>query len=424
MLKSKQELESYLKRYAYKLMIDKEKFQAVCEYANETYNIPKAITSDYLSSRTSLADASDFVLFCLLDSIENVFDNKNRSKLSTFFVEKEIKTYKEAKYNVDKLKFPIKFKMIQVVEDQWIGSIDFKMLMKLREAQMINYNENAQRTMTKIIRGETEFYKITLNESSVGSIGLSYREDTYIPTPITLTIPEDSDADFYYNEETCELVIMSLDAFDITDGYHRYIAACRECDRDPNFNYKMELRISNWSESKARRFVHQEDQKNKMKKIDSKSYDTLNDVNVVVTKVNTNPDCNLRGLINNNEGIINYAQMADLVNDFYFTGKRYTAVQRKQVVLNATKELVENINLLTEYSDEYLIKPYSQKRLIIVMTCFDYFRSEDKSKMCRTIELVEEALKNGKYPKSFKRAIKLVLIKDVRNKIEEVKLYV
>ena len=370
-------------------------------------------------------DASDFVLFCLLDSVEHVFDEKHRSKLSTFYVDKEIKTYKEAKYKVDKLKFPIRFKMIQVVDDQWIGVIDFKMLMKLRAAQMINYNENAQRTMTKIIRGEKESYKITLIEKSVESIKEEYEDSTYIPTPITLTIPEEAAADFYYNEDTCELVIKSLDSFDITDGYHRYIAACRACDQNPDFNYQMELRISNWSESKARRFVHQEDQKNKMKKIDSQSYDTLNDVNVVVTKVNTTPTCNLRGLINNNEGIVNFAQMADLVNDFYFAGKgRISNVQKKQISLSAVKELVDNFNMLTEYNEEYLVKSYSHKRLTIVMTCFDYFKDKDKTNMCKIIELVEDVLKDVKHTSLTNRVNKIALIKDVRNKIEEVKLYV
>ena len=273
--------------------------------------------------------------------------------------------------------------------------------------------------MTKIIRGDDKAYKITLYEKSVAAIANSYKDETYISTPITLTIPEESTADFYYDEEKCELVIKSIDHFDITDGYHRYVAACRVCDEDETFNYPMEIRISNWSESKAKHFVYQEDQKTKMSTVDSKSYNMGSDVNLVINKINTNPECNLRGLINNNGGIINFALIADLVEILYFKGlPKRTAV--RSMALQVSKDIIESFNILTEYDTKYLEEEYSYKQLVVVMTCFEYYKNKDKKDMCETIEKVFGAVEAADKDLT-KRVNKVRFIKEVKRIIEEVR---
>lgn len=417
MLLAKDELEKYLEKEIYKIAPNTEVCNKVCEYNRSTYNIPREITSDFISIRTPLEEANDFILFCLLDSIEKVTDSN--SVIEKYFVGKEINTYKNSKFKVDKIRFPLKFKMIQVAEDQWIGSIDFKTLMKFRAAQLIHYNENAQRTMQRIVKGDNEYWQISRNISSIEKISDLTLNDAYIPTPYTLNIPQETDFDFYYNEDECELVIKSLDHFDITDGYHRYLSACRVCDNDKNFNFTMELRITNFSEDKARQFVHQEEQKNFMPKIDSDAMNMYKDANNTVREINQSSRCHMQGMITQNKGIIKLGDLADLVDYFYFKGVTSKAKSRS-IKISAIKELIDNFNMLVEHDIKYLEKPYSYKQLISVMVCFDYFKDKDKSNMCEVIDEVVDRVKKVDNVQFTNRQAKTAMVNEVRKIIMEV----
>lgn len=362
MLKSKIELEKHLEKQILKIVTKADVCKDVYTYVKETYNVPISITSDYITMRVPLTEASEFILFCILDGIEKV--TKKKSVIEEYYVPQEIKTYSETKYDIEKIKFPIRFKMIQVTEDQWIGRIDMKTMMKLRDAQLINYNANAQRTMQKIIRGEKEIYKIAIHAPSVNAIHETYENETYIPTPFTLNIPYDSNAEFYYDEDKCELVVKKIDYFDITDGYHRYLAGCKSYDKDPKFDYPMELRIQNFTEPKSKQFVFQEDQKTKMRKVDSDSFNVYKAANIVTTKLNENPSCNLQGLISRNDGIINFGEFAELVHYFYFK-TNIPKHKERSTIISVEKELCNGFNILTNAEPKYL-EHCSYKQLFVV----------------------------------------------------------
>ena len=420
MLRPKEELESYLKKEFYKNLTGNKKLKEICAYNNDVYDIPKSITSDYLSLRKPLIEANSFILFCLLDAIENV-NNRTNSKIPEFFVEKEIKTYSKAKFDTGKIKFPLRFKMIQITEEQWIGYIDFNILMKLRAAQLIVYNEETQRAMQRVVRGEDETWKIAIKESSVVEIAESYENESYIPTPLTFNIPEDVESDFYYDENTCELVINTLDHFDITDGYHRYVSACRVCDKNDKFNYPMELRITAFTEEKAKHFIFQEDKKTKMKKMDSSSYNMNDDANIIVRRINSNSLCNIRGCINNNKGLINAGQLSDLIRFFYFKGIKVNEKgKRNQIIVSVSNDLIESFNMLTEYDSKYLDTSYTYKSLVVIITCFNHYKDKDKSNMCNVIKNVEAQVKSLGNVNISTRASRLRFIKEIRKILLEV----
>lgn len=387
MLKDKRELEAYLEKRILSFISDTELCNKIYNYALEKYNIPRATTSDYLTLRNPLEEANDFVLFCLLDSIEKVTEVK-KSVISSFYVDKEIKTYSTSKFKVDKIKFPLRFRAIPITDDQWLTSIDFKTLMKLRAAQLIVYNENTQRTMKRMFYNEKEIYKIEINRSAVEKIEESYKNGNYIPTPLTFNIPMDSSANFYYDEDKMELVVNSLDGFDIVDGYHRYLAACKACDSEKNMDFTMELRIVNFPEDKAQQFIYQEDQKTVMTKIESNTYDQTNMANRIVERLNKNPQSNLSGLIGRNKAIINYADLAEMISYFYVNGNKIK--NTNSGIINISNILIENFNMLTEYNAKYMEKRYSYKKLFVVMYCFDYFAERDKANMCETIDKMLE----------------------------------
>ena len=417
MLKRKLELEQYLEKQCDKVIGKNEVCKAIYTYANETYDIPKGLILDYLSSRVSMSEASEFELFILLDSFINVLANKEIKAAEEFYVEKEIQFYKKSKYETEDLKYPITFKMIQIEEDQWIGKIDIKTLMQLRKAQLINYNVNAQRTMQRIVKGNEESFKISLNKKSVNEIADNYLKGTFIPNALTFNIPTEVNADFYYNSEKCTLVIKSLDHFDVTDGYHRYIAACQVSDLNPDFNYNMELRIVNFTEDKAKQFIFQQDQQNKMRKIESDSFNMNNDANIVVKRLNENTSCNLKGLINRNEGIISAGELALLVDYFYFKGE---SKNNNSLRMKAIKELTDNFNALTEYNTNYLEQRMSYSTLLAAMFCFDYFKDSDPIKMCEVIEKTAEKISKSNNKKFNNKKPRKSLMDEIEKIVQEV----
>ena len=411
MLKAREDLEVYLKREMLKLLPNKENCNMIYDFVIEKYNIPKAITSDYVTLRTPLTEASEFILYCLLDGVEFV-SKPYKSAIPKFFVDKEIKTYSTTQFKVAKIKFPLRFKAIQVADDQWLTTINFKLLMMFRAIQLINYNENTQRVMKTIINGENEIYVPTVDKVAINSIEESYRKNTYIPTPLTFNIPDDIDADFYYDEEKCELVIKSLDHFDIVDGYHRYLGACKACDADKNINRNMELRIVNFPEYKAKHFIYQEDQKTKMSKVASDTFNQTNIANNIVDRINESPQSNLQGMITSNKSLINFADLADLIN-YFFLSKTKPTNSTKIIISN---KLIECFNLLTEYNPRYLEKKYSYGQLFIVMYIFSKYIDKDKTEMCQMIEKIINKINLAE----FKRVSKKVMINEIEEILKEV----
>ena len=420
MIKSRSEIETYLEKEIIKIVANNFVCTKICDYVKDTYDIPRTITSDYISMRLPLEQASEFILFCLLDGIEKVTE-KSKTDVDKYFTMQEFKTYKNSKYEVNNIKFPLRFKMIQVSEDQWIGKIDTKTLMQLRMAQLINYNVNAQRTMQKIVKGEKEIYKITINKETVSSIRELFVKNVYIPTPFTLNVPIDSDSNFYYDEDKCELVFKSIDAFDISDGYHRYVTSCaiHDDDKEGTFNYNMELRIVNFSDDKVKQFIFQEDQKTKMRKVDSNSYNMNRASNIVVTRLNESPMCNLQGLISRNQGIVNFGYLSDFVNYFYF--KNITNKEKeKSIIITAIKELTDNFNMITEYDSVYLEKRYSFKQLAAIMCMFNYFKDKDKKHMLKIMQKVIKKTEQLDNKKFYSKSPKKSMMNDIEEIIKEI----
>ena len=274
------------------------------------YGLSFSEVSDLLSQRVHISTASDFELFAIMNAFSN-------GLVKDYFTPIEIKKYSDYKVKESEISFPIEFNVIQVAEDQWLGSITAKQLMLFRDTQFINYNQNTQRTMTRINRGVFESYKITLNRKAIEGIKKSFTRNAYIPNTITLNLPDD--AEFDYDEDENKLIITSISHFDILDGYHRYIAISELTNSDPDFDYTMELRIVSFSEEKAKQFIWQEDQKTKMSKADSATFNQYKASNIIAQRLNSGT---LRGIVNSNGGIIDTAVLTNVLDYTYLKGKQ------------------------------------------------------------------------------------------------------
>lgn len=409
MLKDKNDLYKYIESLSWNIIVNNKEFMSICELCYKKYNLPISKTADIINLKMPNEALNAFELFCVLDCICEV--QGKTSKLNKFFTDDEIKYYSTQKYDDNKIEFPLTFKVVQVNHDQWIGKITVKELMAMKDAQLINYNKNTQRTMKMVVKGENEYWRPSLNAIAVRLIKEAFKKKRYIPNTITLNIADDSNADYEYDNDKCELIIHSISHFDITDGFHRYIAMSALTNEIEEFDYPMELRISAFDEYKAKNFIFQEDQKTKMKKSTSNSFNMNSAANIVVDKMNESPMSNLQGLIVRDGSVIDYGTFANIINYFYFKNDKE---ENRAKILNISKELIDNFNILTEYDEKYLAKgTYNFVSLLTIIVLFSRFEP-DKSELGTIVDNAIIAVNNSKN----RTLRKKVITKPVVNEIE------
>lgn len=371
-----------------KIILNKSDELKMYKYAYDKYNLQMGVFADYVSERKSLDEVSNIMFFMMLDSHEAIV-NPNKNIISQYFTEKEIEDFSKIKIENEEIQFPLIFNVVEISDDQWIGMIETNFLISLNENQLINYNPETQRTMQHVIRNGNDYYCIKVNSNAVNSISKEMSSSTYIPSPITLNIPE-GEEDFVYIPDKHQLIINSIKAFDIIDGYHRFLGINKCKTIDEEFNYHMELRITHFNVEKAQRFIYQEDQKTKMTKVDSDSYNMSSPGVIVSNKINENSLCNIKGYIGRNNSKINIAKMAELITFLWFPGSKKE--DRKRII-EVSKELVDDFNIITEANPEFLDMEYNNKTLTCVMVTFYYYKDKtDKTNMAKVIiETIKES---------------------------------
>lgn len=337
---------------------------------NSEFGIPMYKANDIICMRVSLVNESDFVIYAVTD----VIYNHEFEILMSYFSEQEIDTYSKAKFEVNDDIFPLKFRMVQVKENQWIGKITAKQLMQLRDAQIVYYNENAQRTLQQIVKGAIVHFRIMINQNAVKGIMASLMDGTYIPNTLTFNMPED--IDYIYDEENCTFIIEKQPSLklDILDGYHRYLAISRAYNLNRNFDYDMELRFVQFPETKAKQFVWQEDQKTFMGRLDSAAMNQTTIPAKVIERLNTDPKFILAGEVNPNSGIINSSFLnASIKNVFLRNNKKLDKKTEFQKVKQISEKLRDLINDLAELdSDTYTELPWKKKKILAVVLAVKY----------------------------------------------------
>lgn len=419
MLISKRDVEVYIEKKIPNIMFDAELKDKVYNYCYKEFNMPISLIDDFLTMRKALNEANDFILFIIVKGFEY---NKvpGAQAVDKIFTANEITMYSQYTYQIEEIEFPIRFKMVQVTDGQWIGSIDTKTLMLLRRAQMIKYNEHTQRIMQRIVRGNKEYYKISVNQKAVQEISELLQKELYISDTITFNIPMESmDADFYYDAKNSELVINHLSNFDILDGYHRYLGIGQISDLTPEFNYPMELRIVNWDIEKARRFVFQMDKKNKMRKVDSLSFDASSVANRITSRLNESAQCSFRGEIRSNGGLLPYADIASYINVLFC--KDIPKGKENYCVLHISSDIIESLNALVEYDMTYLSRHYEKKEMVVMFyMCSKYFE-KDKQGIGLATKMMMNAIHQIDARKFYSFPNRVALLKNLDQVWDEVK---
>ena len=286
------------------LTLKRSGLQEVCQDVNEKYGFPLGMVSDVVTQRTDMEDAPKELLFAIAKTLE--------MKVTSFFTESEVKKYSKYKYVVQNIKFPFTFEshMIEIVPDkQYIGKTTARELMKLRDAQLIDYNEKTQRSLVLKQGNNFGYYRIDLNRKAIVKMSELFINGDFVPNTLTLNLPPDTD--FTYHNE--QLIINEMTKFDLLDGYHRYITLSNCFNNDINFDYPMEIRIMFKDEEDARQFIYQEDQRTPLSKIDVSAMNK-NDIGVKICRFIKDE---LKDNIIGTNGIINEPLFIRLIDLLY-----------------------------------------------------------------------------------------------------------
>ena len=379
MKKAKYELEKEVEKLASKVVNAKKQRKIINELFTE-HNIPVSVSSDILSLKRSPSTENPYVLYHLLKKL-------NEKIVVDYFTDKEIKEYEETVLEPDKAKFPLTFKVVQIEEDQWIGRITMKEIMALSNSQLINYNENAQRVLKRIVRGGEEFFRIQLNKRAVEAIKESLLLDRYIPNTITLNIPKDDESRFVFDEDNSEMTIKKLRMFDILDGYHRYIAMCNVFVQNPDFDKVFELRLTNFTDEKARQFIWQEDQKTKMSKVDSEVLNKYNIGNKIVSRLKDYID-----FIGRN-AIINEGELCQGINSILVKPQK---VYSNSEIATVVAKIRKGINDIADSGSEIFDQPVDVRTLYCMLIAFSCDETDINIIQNFTKDMIESDMISGK----------------------------
>jgi hypothetical protein len=239
--------------------------------------------------------------------------------------------------------------------------------MRMKRARLLNYDENEQRALRRVKFGNTEIYKPYVNNRAVKEIKEAMLNGTYIPDIITLNLPDGSE--YEYNNGKLTIFSIPSGMFNLDDGYHRYLAMSQINDENREFDYPMELRIVNFDPGKATGFIFQQDQKTKMKKITSDTYNPNDIANKIATRINNDRlGCNIAGMIGRNNSNIDLGVFTKLITYFFIKNKPKKEEEMK-FIISIQSELTTKFNLITSQDDTFLGK-YDDVMLFTVMYVF------------------------------------------------------
>ena len=375
MKKNRKELNEYLEKALVTYVVDGKIQSEVITDCYKRFQIPFLRTQTIIKLDASTAELRDPEIFWVLDSIRSVVKGA-KIDIEGFFTDIEIEQYSSMKYGENKVNFPIAIPCLQVSENQWIGTVKASTLVLWRgTGSLLRYNKEIQRRVKTVVRGDLTYETVSLNNKSVNAMVKLFQDRKFIPNVVTLNIDDSSKADFYYDEETKALVINAIDHFDLTDGYHRLVALVKVIEQNPAFDYAMELRITNFTQTIASQFIWQEEQRTVMPKRDINSYN-LDDISNRITKrVNESSECNLAGSIIRG-GVVDFSAFADMVSECYITGK--SANEKKAAIVTVPKDLISGINAITEAYPELLTRKISVMEIRMMVYCCSRFFGQPK----------------------------------------------
>lgn len=359
-------------------------YKKIAEYTEKNmkkHNINTTETISILNRNYALEGMEPAIIYLTLKYMyeatrvdDSIQKNKNLdcSELNPeiYYTDIEIERYKDFKREKPQNEnFPLIFeKVLKLADDHYETVMDIKQIADLYSKNLIRYNKKTQRNT--IYKNGLEDH-IYINKTSVKEIKEEIENDEYISTTITLNILKNGEEEYYYNEDNLDF-ILEKGFIDCSDGWHRSTSIIEVVRNNPNIKFNMNVFITNFTEEKAKRFIKQENKKNKMNKKYDKSLDTKKLSNLVVSELNESSKSELVNKITTNEDLIKkhrklaeFTAISDAVE--YNFQDRKKILNSKMDVDDVSSFLIKGFNaLMGTYSDEFINKIKENKEYSVM----------------------------------------------------------
>jgi hypothetical protein len=287
-----------------------------------------------------------------------ISENKEIINPINWFTSLEISKIKEYKKELNKTTgYPIVFKEGKKIADDFYSFyVPAQKIKELYDNLLIKYNAETQRNL-KIRQTKNGIIEtINLNRQSVNEMKECMLRNDFITNNITINILHDGEDDFIFKNG--DLIINSGE-LNILDGFHRSVAMNLALLENPDLNYITGVNITNFDVEKGKRFIVQEDKKNKINQEYIKTI-TESLENLVVKEINQGSKSDLKGkithsetLIKNNKALILSSIVADAIkSEFNLKNKRDAMVLSEWLIegLNEILFITEGKEGLRHYN--------------------------------------------------------------------------
>lgn len=358
--KSREELNEYAEKVfrKHKEVKNRKLRRNLFDEIENHFGIDTSVVDAMITFKRDIKEFTNFEVFAVMWFLD-------RDCLDKYFTTTEIESFSHEKIVEQKIEFPLVFNnAIKVADNQFLIATDMRELMRYRQARMLNYDANEQRALKRVKFGTTEIYKPFVNNVSVKQIRERILAGDYVPDPLTFNMGDDAEYTFADGILTINHITKGM--MNLDDGYHRYLAMGQIYDSDPNFNYPVIIQIVAFSNAKANQFIYQQDQKNRMKKIVSDTYDQNAVPNLIVARINEDPTFAFNGMIGRNQTLINSAVLAKLIAAFYHTKDIRKSDVRE--IATIQRDLITKFNILA--TDDRFLSEYDDVELFVTLYVF------------------------------------------------------
>lgn len=214
----------------------------------------------------------------------------------------KVQNYK-IEFKQDVFDYPVVFEDVRQVSDGiWTVVVTADFIAKLGRSNMLNYEFETQREAKTIETDDGIILTPTVNTQSVVEIEDEILTNNFIPNTLTFNIPLKDRDNFKYDDNIKRWILLK-GKLNIIDGYHRYLGIT-SATRKQKLNYNFELRLTNFNDDKAKKFIVQEDKKNPISKEYIKSIDNSDLITQIISQLNQSNRSELNGKITTDKSTI------------------------------------------------------------------------------------------------------------------------
>lgn len=316
----------------------------VKEYFKSKNILPGDIVK-IISKNNPLEMQKEYMLYFITEAFYRATEYESNLNPERWFTEREIQEYKNYKESNNKSqeKFPLVIKDIKrIADDFYRFDTSITTIKEWAERRLFSYNFDTQRNPDL----KDGILVPSIDKTSVGEISDRIEQGRFYSNHLTFNLLNTGDEKFEYDSENRTLTIHDGE-INIIDGFHRVLGILKATSFNENAEYITGINITNFDVNKARDFIVQENKRNEINKVQLKSWDKERFESVVIEKINTDANSELKGLISSDEKVVNSKKAMvyfehlerSIKNNFKITNSREARIVSK-VLIEGFNEII------------------------------------------------------------------------------------